>query len=59
MSDDDLEDDLESVVALRAKAAHCLAVAKVMETEDTRARLTQMASDYLARAGQLEQDQKK
>ena len=59
MSDDDPEDHSESAVALRAKAAHCLAVAKVVDTEATRARLIQIASDYLVRAAQLDHDQKK
>jgi uncharacterized protein (DUF2164 family) len=36
-----------------------MSVAKIIQTEDTRARLVQMASDYLVRAAQLEHDQKK
>ncbi len=53
------DDDLESAGGLRAKAAHCMSVAKIVETEDTRTRLIQMASEYLVRAVQLEHDQEK
>ena len=45
----------ETSVSLRAKAAHCVSIAKFM-SEDTRARLIQMASDCLERAGVLEKE---
>ena len=54
-----LDDDPENASALRAKAAHCISAAKIIETEETRIRLIQMASDYLVHAIQLEYDQKK
>jgi hypothetical protein len=52
------DDDPESAAALRAKAAHCMNVAKLMG-EETRARLIRIATEYLERAAQLEQDEKK
>lgn len=57
MSDDD--DPVEdSATALRAKAAHCIAIAKFMG-EETRARLLRFAADCLERAEKLEQSEKK
>jgi len=57
MSDD--HDPLEeSAVALRAKATHCMRLAKFMGNE-TGARLMQMASDYIERAVMLEQPRKR
>ena len=49
--------DWQSATALRAKAAHCMSVAELMGVE-TRARLVRIATDYLERAAQLEQDEK-
>ena len=55
---DDENDDWDSPVALRAKAAHCISVAELMGKE-TRARLIRIAAKYLERATQLERDEKK
>jgi hypothetical protein len=57
MSDDDVPED-DSLVALRAKAAHSMALAGHM-SEGTRARLVQMASDHLERAARLEKEARK
>lgn len=50
--DDDPAD--ESAVALRAKAEHCRELAKILG-DAARAKLLQMANDYLERANVLEQ----
>ena len=55
MPDDDDDQAEESATALRAKAAHCLSVAKLMGGE-TRARLEKMANDCIERAIMLEQN---
>ena len=52
------DDDPESAIGLRAKAAHCMSVAELMG-EETRARLVRIATEYLERAAQLERDEKK
>ena len=57
MSDDNDDAD-ESATELRAKAAHCMSLAKFM-SKDTRMRLIQIASDYLERAVMLEQEQRR
>ena len=55
MSDDEDENaDWESAVALRAKAAHCMDLAKIL-SEPARTRLLQMADNCLERAAILEQ----
>lgn len=58
MSDDDENDDWESPVALRAKAAHLIDLATIMG-EETRIRLMRIASEYLERAVKLEERQRK
>jgi hypothetical protein len=55
MSDDDAED--ESAPALRAKAEHCMSVAKLMG-DNTRAKLMRIATKYLERASKLEQSKR-
>jgi hypothetical protein len=57
MSDDDDPVD-DSAPALRAKAEHCMSLAKLMG-EETRTRLIRIATEYLERAAQLERDEKK
>jgi hypothetical protein len=54
MSDEDENNDWESAVALRAKAADFMGLAKIMG-EQTRARLIRIANDFLERAAILEQ----
>jgi hypothetical protein len=54
MADDDDDQVEESSPALRAKAARCLGVAKLMGGE-TRARLEKMANNCIERAIMLEQ----
>ncbi|WP_157449968.1 hypothetical protein [Bradyrhizobium sp. ARR65] len=46
----------ERAVALRANAAHCMSVARLMGKEE-RARLIQTANDWLERASKLEQQE--
>jgi hypothetical protein len=53
MADDD-DDQVEESAPLRAKAARCLGVAKLMGGE-TRARLEKMANNCIERAIMLEQ----
>ena len=52
------DDDPDSAVGLRAKAAHCMSVAEFVG-EETRVRLVRIATEYLERAAQLERDEKK
>jgi len=54
----DENDDWESAIALRAKAAHCLSVSELMG-EETRVRLIRLATQYLERAAQLERHEKR
>jgi hypothetical protein len=54
MSEDDDDPAHESAVALRAKAEHCVQLAKIMRPA-TRARLIQIATDYLEQAAALEE----
>ena len=56
--DDDDKDDWDNAVALRAKAAHCMSLSKLVG-EETRVKLIRAATEYLVRAAQLEHDEKK
>ena len=56
MSNDDPGD--ESATALRAKAEHCMSLAKFLG-EEMRTKLIRAATEYLERAAQLEHDEKK